>query len=84
MNQPSEIDVGDYVHHAPSGEDWIVALVEGGQLYWCGYPFGGSADFKDCTLIKKSTDEFKQRILKEIADAPGSYRPQIVARERLK
>lgn len=79
----NKIDTGDYVHHAPSNENWIVALVEDGRLYWMGYPFGGSAALEDCTLTKKATPEFKERMIKEIASANSSARPVTVAKALL-
>ena len=36
-----EIDTADHVHHAPSGEDWVVAYVRGDRLAWCGWPSDG-------------------------------------------
>lgn len=77
------IDVGDYVHHGPSNENWTVAAVEGARLYWCGWPFGGCAKLSDCTLIKKATDEQREKLLKELAETPGHQRPITLAKERL-
>lgn len=60
------IDTGDHVHHGPSGEDWVVAYVQGDYLAWCGWP-EGEARVADCTLIRKATPEFRQQILKDLA-----------------
>lgn len=68
------IDTGDYVHHAPTGERWVVAAVDGEKLYWCGYPFGGYADLADCTLTKKATDKRRDELLIELSkysEIPG-------------
>lgn len=77
------IDVGDYVHHRPSNEDWIVAAVDGDRLYWCGWPFGGSAELSDCTLIKKATNEARDRLIKELAEHTTSERPIVMAKQRV-
>jgi len=45
----------DRVHHKPTNENWCVAAVEGEHVYWCGYPFGGYGELKDCTLIRRAT-----------------------------
>ena len=66
-----QIDTGDHVHHAPSGEDWVVAYVQGDRLAWCGWP-EGEALLADCTLIKKATQEYRQKLLHDMADIPGS------------
>lgn len=51
------IRAGDHVHHAPSGEDWVI-----GRVSRDGYvePFGWPrcrARANDCTVIKAATDE---------------------------
>jgi hypothetical protein len=78
------IDVGDYVHHGPSNEDWVVAAVDGDRLYWCGWPFGGSAELSDCTLIKKAAEEKRDRLIRQLAESAGSEIPIVMARQRLK
>ena len=78
------IDTGDYVHHGPSNEDWIVAAVDGDRLYWCGWPFGGSAALSDCTLIEAATEEKRMKLLKSLAAHDTSERPVIMAKERVK
>ena len=60
------IDTEDHVHHAPSGEDWVVAYVEGGRLAWCGWP-QGEAHVSDCTLLVKATTEQRDKLLREMA-----------------
>jgi hypothetical protein len=32
------IDTGDTVHHGPTGEDWLVAFVDGDKLSPLGWP----------------------------------------------
>ena len=65
-----EIDTGDVVLHAPSGEQWLVACVRGDDLSWCGWP-EGIARLSDCSLVKKATLEARLALLTELA-AMGS------------
>lgn len=39
-----EIDTADHVHHAPSGEDWVVAYVRGDTGWLEGDPVRGISD----------------------------------------
>lgn len=78
----TDIDTGDIVHHGPTGEDWVVARVQGDQLAWCGWPQGW-ADLKDCTLVKKATPEERIDLLKQIANSRGHYCAEWAA-DRLK
>ncbi len=64
------IDTGDYVHHGPSNEDWVVACVDGEYLSWCGWP-EGEARLSDCTLIRKATQEERQKLLEQLAAMPS-------------
>jgi hypothetical protein len=80
------IDTGDTVFHAPSGERWVVALVSGTRLSWCGWP-EGTADLKDCTLIDKATPEERLELLNEMAamgepDHRGQYARRLLTGER--
>lgn len=77
------IDTGDHVHHAPSGEDWVVAYVKGDRLAWCGWPAGEGA-LSDCTLLKKATPESRDQLLRNMAGSMNadSARTQY-ARDRL-
>ena len=77
------IDVCDVVHHEPTDEDWVVAAVDGDRLYWCGYPFGGSANLEDCTLVKKASDEQREKLLKQLAEMNTYERPVVMAKTRL-
>lgn len=65
------IDTGDSVHHAPSGETWVVAYVQGDRLAWCGWP-EGEAKLSDCTLIQKAAPEYRQKLLEDMAAMTGS------------
>ena len=72
-----EIDTADYVHHKPSGEDWVVAYVRGDRLAWCGWPQGEAA-LADCTLVKKADPADRDKLLREMAasssaDMRGAY-----------
>ena len=76
------IDVGDAVLHL-CGEEWLVGVVEGARLYWCGWPFGGSVPLSECTLVRKATTEQRDKLLRELADGDGGERPRVLARLRL-
>lgn len=66
----NDIDTGDYVHHAPSGEDWVVAYVRGDRLCPCGWP-ESLADLSDCTLTRKATPKERLSLLKSMAAISG-------------
>lgn len=61
---------GDIVHHEPSGEDWVVAYVDGEDLAPCGWP-DSLARASDCWLKKSVSDEDHVKILREIAKSDG-------------
>lgn len=63
------IDTGDSVFHAPTGETWTVAYVQGDRLAWCGWP-EGEARLSDCTLVQKATPEFKAKLLQDMTNMP--------------
>jgi hypothetical protein len=63
------IDTGDEVAHGPSGENWIVAGVDGDRLWWCGWP-EGTVKLSDCTLIKKATPEERDELRARLAQLP--------------
>ena len=67
----SIIRAGDIVHHKPTGEDWVVAYVDGEYLAWCGWP-DGRAKLADCQLKKSCTDEEHIKWLREIAESSGT------------
>jgi hypothetical protein len=61
---------GDIVHHEPTGEDWVVAYVDGERIAWCGWP-AGEAMAADCWLKKSCTDEEHRDWLEQIAKSDG-------------
>lgn len=78
----TDIDTGDHVHHAPTGEAWIVACVRGDKLSWCGWP-EGMADLSDCSLIRKATEEERLSLLHELAASSQNDHRARYARDRL-
>lgn len=76
------IDTGDYVHHAPTGHDLVVAYVKGDRFAWCGWP-PGEGRVSDITLTRKATDEEREKLLRELAAVKGSDPRWMYARERL-
>ena len=62
----NEIDTGDVVTHCPSGEEWLVAYVDGERLAWCGWP-SGTALRSDCVLTRKATQEQRDELLEHMA-----------------
>jgi len=81
VSNPSEIiDTGDRVHHAPTGEDWIVAFVENGHLYWLGWP-PGRAEVADCTLVRKATPQQRKSTLISMARMDGDVRGEYARRK---
>ena len=83
LKRNKTIDVCDVVHHAPSGENWVVACVDGDRLYWVGYPYGGSAALSDCQLVTKASDKDRQSLLEKLAELTGFDVPTLRARARL-
>lgn len=77
-----QIDTGDHVRHAPSGEEWVVAYVQGDRLAWCGWP-EGEARLADCTPLSKATPEYRRKLLHDMAAMPGSDARQRYAEWRL-
>lgn len=84
LKRSKTIDVCDVVYHAPSGESWVVACVDGDRLYWVGYPYGGSAALSDCRLVTKASNKNRQSLLEKLAKLTGFDVPTLRARERLK
>ncbi len=60
------IDTGDTVLHRPTGEQWLVAGVEGDRLSWLGCP-EGTASQVDCDLIRKASPEDRMMWLRDLA-----------------
>ena len=65
----------DVVFHKPTGERWVVAFVQNGKLFWCGWPLG-CADLSNCTIVKKATDEEYEKLLKEMANMNDNRDPR--------
>lgn len=62
------IRAGDRVHHIPTDETWLAALDEDqDRVFWCGYPFGGHGDKKDCEVIRKATDTERIDTLNQVS-----------------
>jgi hypothetical protein len=64
---------GDTVLHKPTGEEWLVAYVEGDDLAWCGWP-DGLARTGDCELVRACSDEEHVRRLRALAAADAGRR----------
>lgn len=61
------------MHHAPTGEDWMLAADERrGKVVAAGWP-ESIAEASDCTLIRVGSDEGRIAMLKLVA-AQGSMR----------
>lgn len=79
------IDTGDIVHHGPSGEDWIVAYVQGDTLCPCGWP-ETLAKLADCTLTRKATPTQRRELLYSLAairesDSRARHARHVLAQE---
>lgn len=61
------IDTADEVLHGPSGETWLVAVVDGDRLIPCGWPLS-YALLSDCTVTKAATDDERVALLHRMAD----------------
>lgn len=73
----------DLIHHAPSGEVWVLAVdEESGRVMPAGWP-ESIAEAKDCTLIKAATDAERISMLWEIAKIPDSDMRASWARRQL-
>jgi hypothetical protein len=87
VTEQNIIDTGDTVKYGPTGEEWIVAYVDGDRLAWCGWP-PGEALLADCTLVRKGTHEERGRLLRQMANmrsnGDGYDRRQRIAELRLK
>lgn len=82
MTTEQEIDTGDTVFHEPSGEEWLVAGVDGDRLMWCGWPEGDAA-LADCRLVKKATPEARRQLLLRLSQMPGNDQRKAFARRVL-
>lgn len=66
----TNIDTADVVRHGPTGEEWVVAYVEGEHLTACGWP-ETRAPLNDCTLVAKAPWERRQQLLEEMSQIRG-------------
>jgi hypothetical protein len=82
MPPADPIDTGDVVLHGPTGEQWVVAYVEGDRLAWVGWP-EGEAKLADCTLVTKAPDSERDAMLKGLAAIKGADSRGRYARARL-
>lgn len=64
---------GDHVLHEPTGETWLVAWVEGGDIAWTGWP-NGAALLRDCTITKRCTDREHAKAVQAWADVRDDSR----------
>jgi hypothetical protein len=79
------LKTGDVVLHKPSGETWVVAIVDGDDLMWCGWP-PGMARTSDCELVESCSDEESLDMLKKVAEIRGDSgydRRAMLAKRRL-
>lgn len=64
------IDTGDTVLHRPTGEQWIVAYVNGDRLSACGWP-DTIVPLADCELVHKARPGQRMDILQMMATSTG-------------
>lgn len=76
LRKKGEIRAGDSVHHKPSGETWVVAVVgrDGTYFYPAGWP-AGSAELSDVERVREATDEQHMRQLRDSAKL-GTHDPR--------
>lgn len=67
---------GDHVKHIPTGENWLVAHVDGVRLAWCGWP-DGEARVSDCALTYSCADAGHLKLLREIAASKSGRRARM-------
>lgn len=70
-----QIDTADAVLHRPTGETWLVAVVDGEHLIPCGWPLS-RAQLPDCDLLRAATDEQRVKLLHEMADMRDDSDPR--------
>jgi len=64
------IDIGDTLHHLPSGECWIVARVTEKHVYPAGWP-PCRGDIGDCVLLEKATASQKNDMILHCKKLPS-------------
>jgi hypothetical protein len=70
-----QIDTGDTVKHGPTGETWLLAVVDQGRVIPCGWPLT-YASLSDCTLVKAATDVEREALLNQMADMKDDNDPR--------
>jgi PRTRC genetic system protein C len=63
------IGIADHVRHQPSGEDWVVARVDGEHLWPAGWP-RTRALLSDCLLVRKATDKERAEMSAALSRLP--------------
>jgi hypothetical protein len=66
-----EIEIADIVHHAPTGEDWIVAKVDARHVWPAGWP-PCRADREDSTLVRKGGESRRSELIARLKELPES------------
>jgi hypothetical protein len=64
------IDTADHILHRPSGETWLVAMVEGDRLTACGWP-ESMVPVAECELLRKATPAERVKLLHDMARSSG-------------
>lgn len=77
-----KIDTGDTVLHHDSGETWVVAHVENGVLFWCGWPLG-CVPLRSCELVKTASAAERDKLLRDLAAIAGDDPRKTYAMRRL-
>jgi len=70
MNTHDAIDTGDIVTHGDSGEEWMVAYVQGAVISFCGWP-DTLEKLADFTLVEKATTKRRSNVLERMAESTG-------------
>jgi hypothetical protein len=76
------MDTGDVILHRPTGEQWLVAYVQGDRLVCCGWP-ETAAPVSDCELLEAATPEQRLELLHHMAAMSGSDSRKSHALQRL-
>lgn len=71
MSKITTIEIADHVKHMPSGEEWIVARVNDLYVWPCGWPESMAMKI-DCVLIKKSSQESRDKLIEELKKLPAT------------
>ena len=70
---------GDHVLHRPTGETWVVAYAEGGDLVPAGWP-PGIARTADCEVVRRASDAEHAASVEQWRDTSldGWVRPRVL------